>query len=214
MLIDDSKAFGTSGWRVASVSTPALTLHAVFNQSHEPLAFGVSGEFDAPVVSTLIAAIESSDVPEQSGSAARLASMVRGFDHVAVVRGEDRHFLRGWADSEADVIHLIPVFECELTADGRLPTFERFKRNVNVFDLRRDPEPYFQFQMRGGRSQLRANRWEYASYCQLKQFAEILGKEKESMLVVQNRHRIELSLPHESGWNDAQQMIHTHLTAG
>lgn len=210
MLIEDAERLQDTDWFVSTCSTPALTLHAVFNQSTTPIAFGISGDLDTDFAISLIDAIESVSIPEHSGDTVALPRAVGRFEIIGVVRGPDRHFLRGWVDDDIDVIHVVPLYACELTPEGKMQSFGEF-RKIDVFDVKRAPEPYFVFQMKGGKSKLSVKPWGSATSRSLEIYVTILSGEPDSRLVIRNRHGKELEFPNDSGWENAHQVIRDFL---
>ncbi|GAA5505222.1 hypothetical protein [Novipirellula caenicola] len=211
MNLDHTEPFANTEWRVTSIETPAITTHAVFRPSTPPVTFGVNGQMQADLVTQFIHAIEHADIPVESCGSTDLKPSVNGFDKLVAVLGSDRHFLRGWHIDQPDFIHVIPVFTCELDPDGCFH-YDRLRGHVNVFDLHREPEPFFQFQMRGGASQLCVDKWRYARLSELKSFISVLKNESGSQLLLKNRAGEILEFPAEgTGWDDVDSSVSAHF---
>ncbi|MCA9070073.1 MAG: hypothetical protein KDA84_14170 [Planctomycetaceae bacterium] len=211
MLIEGAERLQDTDWFVSTISIPAFTIHAVFDQSNPAIGFGILGDFNSKFAVSLIDALESVTLPEHSGDVVTLPHSVGQFDTLGVVRGPERQFLRGWSDDSIDVIHVVPLFPCELTPEGKMQPFEEFKRKTDVFDVNRNPEPFFVFQMQGGKSQLSVEPWGSGTCRELDIYITILSGEPESRLIVRNRHGRELAFPQDSGWDNAHQEIHDFL---
>jgi hypothetical protein len=133
------------------------------------------------------------------------------FDTCAFLSGKERKFLRGCAGADENITHAFPIFSCELDGYGRLPPFALFSRKVDVFDVRRQPEPYFEFKMAGGASGLRVEAWRAEKYSSLQTFVNILSREAHSRLDLLNRHGQVLTFSQPADWKDANSKIHDHL---
>ena len=201
-------------WRIASIETPAITTHAIFRPSSPPIAFGVNGDFDKQLATQLIQSIEQSDIPEGSCAANPLATKFKEFDTLVAIHGVDRRFVKGWWIDEPDLIHLVPVYSSEIGPDDRFH-YDRMRHYMNIFDLNRDPEPFFQFKMQGVASQLSVNAWGYSSYRELISYKTILQNEPGSSLVIKNRNGEILTMPGDAnGWTDSDARILSHLESG
>jgi hypothetical protein len=140
-----------------------------------------------------------------------IACTLGRFDGCAFLSGKDRKFLRGWAGVDEEITHAFPIFACELDKCGQLPPFALFSGKVDVFDVRRQPEPYFEFKMAGGASGLRVEAWCTEKYSTLQSFVGILSREEHSRLDLLNRHGQVLSFSQPRDWKDAHSRIHEHL---
>lgn len=211
MNLESTEPFAGTNWRVATIETPKVSTHAVFRPSKPPVAFGVNGSLDKELAAQLIQAIELSEIPKDSFTAAPLATTVNGFDTLVGIHGGDRRFVSGWWIDTPDLIHLVPVFSCELGPSNYFD-YDRVRRYINVFELDRDPEPFFQLQMQGGASQLSVNDWTFGSYQELMSYVSVLRNENESTLMLKNRVGGVLTFPHVTdGWLDMESMILSHL---
>ena len=211
MIIEGSERYRDTGWRIVTSVTPASTLHALYKPSEGTVAFGVEGVLDESFVQDMIAFLEETAKDSPENGVLLAPHPVGAFNGCAFLGEKERKFLRGWAGADGDITHAFPVFSCELDGDGRLPPFDRFSRAVNVFDPKRQPEPYFSFKMVGGVSKLRVDKWSTEKYSTLKSFVRVLGNEEHSRLEVRNRRGELLSFASPNDWSNALEKLHTHL---
>jgi hypothetical protein len=133
------------------------------------------------------------------------------FDGCALLSGKDRKFLRGWAGADEKVTHAFPIFSSELDNRSQLLPFAIFNQKVDVFDTRRQAEPFFKFKIMGGASGLRVESWSTEKYATFQGFVGVLSREEHSRLDLLNRHGQVLSFSEPGDWKDAGSKIHDHL---
>jgi hypothetical protein len=209
--IPGSKVYRVPNWHLASEITPASTLHAIYKASGHPLAFGIRAEFDETFAQAMIGFLDSGAHSSIDDGVVVVSCALGRFDACAFLSGKERKFLRGWAGADEKITHAFPIFSCELDSRGQLPPFSLFSRKVDVFDMRRQPEPYFEFKMAGGVSGLRVEAWSAEKYSSLQIFVNILSREEHSRLDVLNRHGQVLTFSQPTDWKDANSKIHDHL---
>lgn len=212
MEIADSKQFGTTNWVVLNQKTSSFTLHAICKPGDKSIAFGIKGILDENLAQEMVNFLDKCDPTVISDSALHIIHhRIGAFDACVFLTGEERRFMRGWTEELVDITHAFPIFLCELDDKGALPSFDIFRRWVDVFDLKRQPEPYFTFKMKGGASKLNVENWRTEKYSTLLSFVNVLSSESNSFLEVVNRHGELLSFCESTGRADANKKIHAHL---
>ncbi|MDX2201738.1 MAG: hypothetical protein NW223_03240 [Hyphomicrobiaceae bacterium] len=217
----DAVAFERPGWRVASRVTPRSTLHALYKQSDEVISVGVDlagavRELDSQAVDPFLRAIEAQILaggfPGDHGLSQRPAS---GFDLLAHLSGEARRFTRGWSNGpgwsdDIRIVHVFPCFACELSASWPTHRFASVMRHIDVFDIAREPRPYIEIKMRGGRSGLLIKTWSWQTVRETLTFARILSKEHEGILEVKNLAGAVIAFGHTDGWDAYEERLLAH----
>ncbi len=135
---------------------------------------------------------------------------LKPFEACGFISGKDRKALRGLAEDDA-LVHAIPMYFCELREDRSLPPLQGFRRWTNIFDRQREPQPWFQFRMGGGRSGLSVLKWGTEKVSTFMGFITILSQEASSWIEVRNRKGVVLKLPDDAGWKDAKERMSRHV---
>jgi hypothetical protein len=214
MNIFGGKQYLSTNWYWVEQAMPSFTMAAFYQPINNPIAFGIKGELNDQFVQQMIAAIEKIDFHAQDKEELTFQpASIGALEACAFLKGAERKFMRGWAETEIDVTHAFPIYLCELNEVGRLPVLSKFLRSVDVFDSLRKPEPYFKFKMFGGASKLRVGDWSTEQYSTLKSFINVLSNEKDSKIELLNRHTHVLTFSDSTGWDNALEKIHLHLLA-
>ncbi|MFL6681777.1 MAG: hypothetical protein ACJ8IK_25790 [Burkholderiaceae bacterium] len=200
-----------AGWMRLELKTPATTLQAFANEDAPPqFLLGVEGAAEPALVDRILAALHRLDVRRETASAFALPADIAPFDRLGFVRGPERRLLRGILEDDA-VLQAFPMYECELTAEGRLPPLANFRRWTDVLALARAPQPWFHFRMNGRPSGLDAPQWGTQSWAGIEDFVDILSRDDPSWLEVRNRKGRILRLPGSHGWDCARERIAAHV---
>ncbi|WP_156401109.1 hypothetical protein [Duganella sp. Root1480D1] len=207
--IDGSEEFGPDGWKKLRLETPRMKLNAIWRDGEPPLMFGVEGELDHTWIEGFAKSLQQIDAGQLVGRASALPDHWP-FECCGFVIGKDRKLLRGIEDDDA-FVQAIPMFWCELRPDNTLPPLDAFRSWTNIFDMRRSPQPWFEYRMKGGKSGLNVAKWRPERYSTLQGFVRILSAEDSSWLEIKNRHGEILRLPDQEGWSGAEQRVDSHL---
>jgi hypothetical protein len=199
-------------WKTATLETRAMTLHAVYRIEGAPMAFGMKGYLNQDFVHSMSQFLNGLDTPISTDEKISVvAAKVGNFDACILLPDTNRIFMRGWAEEVPSMMHVFPVFSCELNENGDLPAYDVFRKTVDVFDINRQPEPYFTFKMMGGKSKLNVPEWGREKYKTFLSFVSVLANEESSTLQVRNRHGKILNFPAVEDWSDATSKIEAHL---
>ena len=200
-----------AGWMRLDLETPAVALHTYASEDASPqFLMGVQGEPDTEFVDRILTTLDRVDVSHATGSAFALPAPLPPFDTLGFVRGPERRLLRGILEDDA-VVQVFPMYACELTSDGRLPSLATFRRWTNLLSLDRPPQPWFQFRMHGQPSGLDVQQWGAESWSTFEDYLAILSRDDESWLEIRNRKGRILRLPDGGGWDRARERVQTHV---
>ncbi len=158
----------------------------------------------------MIAFLDSIDARQVLRGTGVLSVDLKPFEACGFISGKDRKALRGLAEDDA-LVHAIPMYFCELREDRSLPPLQGFRRWTNIFDRQREPQPWFQFRMGGGRSGLSVLKWGTEKVSTFMGFITILSQEASSWIEVRNRKGVVLKLPDDAGWKDAKERMSRHV---
>jgi hypothetical protein len=211
MFIEGATTFEDSGWYTATLSTPALTLHAVYREAEDVRCVGLAGPtIDRPFARTLIATVESLPAEALRRDYGYVRVKVGRFDGLGHVSGPHRRFLNGWAGQTAlRIVHLFPCYDSEVAGLEERAFLESF-RTLAVFDTGREPNPHFEIQMQGRKSQLRIKKWAKVPYAQLVTYAKILENESGTLSIRNIRGEV-LEFGGKNGWRTAADRIRAHV---
>lgn len=207
--IDDSVDFGSSGWKLIELETPRVTLSVLWCDGDVPLMFGIEGELDRPWTISFTESLKRIEPQEFIGKVCALPNQ-SPFECCGFIGGKDRRLLRGVEEDNA-FIQAVPMYWCELPPDTMPPPFDTLRAWTNIFDMRRTPQPWFEYRMKGGKSGLNVANWRLERYSTFQGFIRILSAEDNSWLEIRNRHGIVLKLPDQEGWSDAERRVLSHL---
>ncbi|HEY9028758.1 MAG TPA: hypothetical protein VIP05_31000 [Burkholderiaceae bacterium] len=200
-----------AGWMRLELATPAATLITFANEDAPPqFLLGVEGGSDLLFVDRILAALQALDVRRETASAFALPAAIAPFDTLGFVRGPERRLLRGILEDDG-VLQAIPMHECELTAEGRLPPLANFRRWTDVLALDRAPQPWFHFRMQGQPSGLDVQQWTTEAWTTFQDYLGILSRDDRAWLEVRNRLGRILRLPDAQGWDRARERVQTHV---
>jgi hypothetical protein len=174
------------------------------------MLFAFDGDIDRRLTLAMIAFLDSIDAKQAHCGTGVLSADLGPFDTCGFIVGQDRKLLRGIAEDDT-LVHAIPMHSCELREDGSLPPLEQFRRCTNIFDCQREPQPWFQFRMSGGRSGLSVQKWGTEKVSTFQGFITILSQETASWIEVRNRWGAVLKLPDTAGWNSAKDKVSRHV---
>ena len=208
--IRGSSPYEQTGWQLLVLKTPVQTMNAFLRDGEPPLLFGYKGEIDTTATAHALAAFDAvSDVDRRAEHCTPVRTF-ESFDYCGFVSGPNRRFLRGISEDE-DLLQVIPMFACELSEEGRMPPMNGFRRWADILDLRRTPQPWFQFRMKGGRSGLNVEKWATEKMSTFERFVGILSEDAGAWLEVRNRLDSIFALPDNEGWNQAVAKVRTHV---
>jgi hypothetical protein len=208
--IPGSSPFEQTGWDLLVLKTPAQTMSTFIGAGDPPLIFGYKGEVDASATIRALAAFDGvSDLERRIDDCIPLKTF-EVFDYCGFVGGPNRRILRGICEDE-DLVQVIPLFACELSEEGRMPPIDRFRRWTDILDMRRAPQPWFQFRMKGDRSGLCVEKWGMEQMSTFEGFIRILSDEPGAWLEVKNRLGSIFSLPNNDGWDQAVAKVRAHV---
>jgi hypothetical protein len=207
--IAGSVEFESTGWKLNRLVTPRMTLNVIWCNAETPLMFGIQGDLDRSWALGFIESLKQIEWKQFVGKACALPDQAP-FDCCGFIGGRDRRLLRGLVEDDA-FVQAVPMYSCELRADHVLPPLYDFRNWTNIFDLRREPQPWFEYRMKGGASGLSVAVWRPERYAILKVFVRILRVEEAAWLEVKNQQGTVLMLPDANGWDDAELKIDDHL---
>jgi len=202
------------GWMRLDLRTPAATLHTFGNEDVPPqFLLGVQGEADPAVVDRILAALDAVDVLRETASAFARPAAIAPFDTLGFIRGPERRLLRGILEDDA-VLQAVPMYACELTAEGRLPNLANLRRWTNLLALDRAPQPWFHFRMHGRPSGLEVQQWTTEAWATFEDYLAILSQDDQAWLELRNRQGRILRLSNETGWAQARERLGEHVGRG
>jgi len=200
-----------AGWMRLELATPAATLLAFANEDAPPqFLLGVQGGSDLLLVDRILAALQTLAVQRETASTFALPAAIAPFDTLGFVRGPERRLLRGILEDDG-VLQAIPMYDCELTGEGRLPPLANFRRWTDVLALDRAPQPWFHFRMQGRPSGLDVQQWTTEAWTTFEDYLGILSRDDQAWLEVRNRLGRILRLPDAQGWDRARERVETHV---
>jgi len=199
------------GWMTLDLHAPGATLRTFASERAAPqFVLGVQGDADPALVERLLAALERVDVRRETAASFALPAAIAPFDTLGFVRGDDRRLLRGTLEDD-DVLQVIPMYACELTAEGRLPNLANFRRWTEPYALDRTPQPWFHFRMNGDPSGLDVPYWTLDAWPTVEDYLAVLSNDHHGWLEVRNRQSRILRLSSATGWGDARERIAAHI---
>lgn len=199
-------------WKTSTLKTQAMTLHAVYRVEGMPISFGIKGNINQEFINSMSDFLNSLDSSIFTNEKICVAvGKVGNFEACILLPDKNRIFMRGWNEEVSGMMHAFPVFDCELNENGDLPDFDVFRRNVDVFDINRKPEPYFTFKMTGGKSKLKVDKWSRDKFITFLGFVSVLANEESSTLQVRNRYGKILNFSALEDWLDVDSKIKAHL---
>jgi hypothetical protein len=200
-----------AGWMRLELKTPDTTLHTFANEEAPPqLLLGVHGDADQALVDRILATLDTVDVRRETASTFALPAAIAPFDTLGFVRGPERRLLRGILEDDG-VLQVIPMYACELTAEGRLPPLANFRRWADLLALERPPQPWFHLRMSGCPSGLDVPNWSTEGWAGFEDYIDILSRDDPSWLEVRNRKGRILRLPDSHGWDCARERVAAHV---
>jgi len=199
------------GWMTLELRTAGAALRTFASEHAAPqFLLGVQGDADPALVERLLAAIERVDVRRETATSFALPAAIAPFDTLGFVRGDERRLMRGTLEDD-EVLQVIPMFACELTAEDRLPNLANFRRWTDPYELSRAPQPWFHFRMNGDPSGLDAPYWTLDAWPTVADYLAVLANDDDAWLEVRNRQSRILRLSSQTGWADARERIAAHI---
>lgn len=214
-FIADSVSVGGTSWRRAVSETPQSTLHAFYLKTAEVICFGIEArEPDAQAIRELMGIVEVRvrDVGFKGDTGIGGASFGK-FDALGHLSGQFRRFTNGWSnDIGLRVVHVFPCFRCELGSSWAPPKFASTIRSIPIFDLSRQPSPYVEIKMQGGKSKLSITKWANAPIATVLGYARILAAEPEGLLAVKNLDGTILEFNRTQDWSNYEDRLLAHAS--
>jgi hypothetical protein len=199
------------GWMRLELKTPIATLRTFANEHAPPqLVLGLEGDTDQAFVDRILVVLGSIDLRRETASTFALPAAIAPFDTLGFVRGPERRLLRGILEDDG-VLQAIPMYACELTAEGRPPPLANFRSWTNLLSLERAPQPWFHFRMQGRPSGLDVGQWATEGWSTFEDYVDILARDAQSWLEVRNRKGRILRLPDQHGWDCARERVALHV---
>ena len=200
-----------AGWMTLELRTSAATLRTFANVAAPPqFLLGVQGDAPQALIERLLACLARVDVSRETASTFVVPAAIAPFDTLGFIRGPERRLLRGILEDDA-VLQVVPMYACELTAEGRLPPLANFRRCTDLLALDRPPQPWFHFRMHGRPSGLEVQQWATEAWPTFVDYLGILSQDDQAWLEVRNRKSRILRLSSEDGWEHALERVRAHV---